>query len=141
MILSNWKLTFGSTVLLAYNDELAEELRFPQALGTDVVPTPDSSWPLLLPTGNASVTLAFSVYTSASTDKEARAAILDSLVTVAGTGVSTLKIEVSGYTDRYWTFASCRIKDYEPYRPVEGNSALLVKRYSLVCAGLSRTGP
>lgn len=142
---SQWKLTFDPSgspkVLLNYNQKLASDLKFPQRNGLDVVPSPDSAWPLLLATGNSSVIIAVELYADEATDKEARAAILDSLIATAAYGVKPLKIQVQGYTDRFWTFASCGIAEYDTSRVVTAPTARNVKGYKLTCAGLSYTGP
>lgn len=141
IVISNWKLTLGGTVILNIGSEMADELKFPQRNGLDVVPTPDSAWPLLLDTGNSSVTIKFGILVAYADDKQARAGLLDSLVTRAAETVGALKIEVSGYTDRYWTFAQCRAAEYEPSMVITDRGAKVLRSFVLTCAGLSRTGP
>jgi hypothetical protein len=141
IIKSNWKLTLGALVILDYGSEMPEELKFPQANGLDVVPTPDSAWPLLLDTGNSAVRIKVAVYATAADDKVLRADLLDSLVTRAAETVTTLKLEVYGYTDRYWTFAQCRSAEYEPTVVVTTRGPKTLRTYMLTCAGLARTGP
>lgn len=142
---SQWKLTFDPSgspkVLVDFNQKLAGDLKFPQRNGLDVVPSPDSGWPLLLATGNSSVIIAVEVFADESTDKAARAALLNSLIATAGYGVKPLKIEVAGYSDRYWTFASCGIAEYDAQRALSAPTARNLKGYKLTCAGLSYTGP
>lgn len=141
IIISNWKLTLGSEVILDIGQEMADELKFPQRNGLEVVPTPDSAWPLLLDTRNSAVTLKVQAYVTPADDKTARAAVLDSLVTRAAETISTLKMEVAGYTDRYWTAAQCRATEFEPEVVVTARGPRVLRTFSLTCAGLSRTGP
>ena len=144
-VYSNWKLTFdpatAAIVVLAYDAKMANEMKISQSNGTEVVNAPDSPDPLILALGNSAVTLRLEFYDDKSTDKAARQEILDGLISYAALGVKPLKIEVAGYTDRYWTFAQCRIAEHERGRVVPSGGARLTKVYTLTCAGLSKTGP
>lgn len=141
LISSNWKLTLGATVILDYGSWLSEELRFPQSNGLEVVPTPDSAWPLLIDTKNSAVTIRFSILSTASEDKETRASALNQLMTRAAETIAALRIDVNGYTDRYWTFAQCRAKEFESGVIRHAGRPMLSRTYELTCAGLTRTGP
>lgn len=142
---SQWKLTFdpaaANVVLLDYNQKLAADLKFPLKNGLDVINTPDSAWPLLLATGNSAVTLAFEIYADTADDKSARAAILNSLINTALLTIKPLKIQILGYTDRYWTFAACSVAEYEPSRYLSAPTPRVLAGYKLTCVGLSYTGP
>lgn len=141
-ILSNWKLTFGATVILDYGDLLAGELPFDQGNGTEEVPTPDSARPLLLDTGNSAVRWMFSRFIEYDSDHEAAAGLLDGLIYTAASGVATLKIQRAGWTDgRYWIFAQCRISNSRPIMMTDPDKARIRRDYSLTCSGLSYVAP
>ncbi len=140
-IVSNWKLTLGAGVILDFGWELAEELKFPQSNGLEVVRTPDSAWSLLLDTGNSAVTIRVGVLTSHADDRTARAACLDQLVGRAAETIAPLRIDVKGYTDRHWTFAQCRAREFEPAVVPHQTKAKVLRTFNLICAGLTRTGP
>ncbi len=140
-ITSNWKLTHGATVLVDYGQMLAREFPFDIGNGTDVVASPDSAYPLLLDTGNATVTFSFTVFWDFPTDKEAAAALLNSLIFTAGSGIQILKLERSGYADRYWQYAQARITRSTPELMTNTDTARLAVAYSLTCVGPSYVGP
>ena len=71
----------------------------------------------------------------------ARAAILDALIAAATATKKPLKIEVSGYADRYWQFANATIKSHKPSRHLQSVSPRWVTTWDIVATGLTYTHP
>jgi hypothetical protein len=142
MVISNWKFRLGETlVILDYGYEMPEEVKFPQRSGLDVVPSPDSAWPLLLATGNAEVVIKFSVLWPFAGDKETRANLMDSLAVWSNYPMSYLYVQVKGYTDRYWLFSQCLVNAVDMEIVITRRGPKAMHSYTLTCAGLSRVGP
>lgn len=137
-ILSKWKLTHGTTVLLAFNDLIAEELPFDQGNQTMVENSPDSAYPLILAGGNSQVTFSIALFKDYASDKEAAAGLLGGLIFTQASTVDTLKIERQGWTDgRYWLFAMCRISAARPRMLDVAGTFRIRREYQLTCSGLS----
>ncbi|MEO5712987.1 MAG: hypothetical protein ABIT37_05825 [Luteolibacter sp.] len=138
------KLTFdpasAALVLLDYGWMLADgPLRFPQKNGTEVVPSPDSSYPLILDTLNSQFVIKYTVVDDAAGSRAASmTAVLNSLISVAALGVKPLKIEVDGVGGgHYWQAAQCKVSENEPWHQPHSRFARTVKSLTLTCAGLS----
>lgn len=140
-LLSNWRLSHAGTVLVDYGQMLDRELPFDLGNGTDVAASPDSAYPLLLATGNSTVTLSFTVFRDFATDKEAAAALLNSLISTAWSGVAVLYLTRDGYADRYWQYAQARITRCTQEIVTNSPTARLAVSYSLTCVGPSYVGP
>ena len=104
--------------------------------GLEVVEITDGDAPFLRPTRNIATTLDISVEEVASTDSDARIALLGSLLAVESLGKKPLRIEVSGVTDRYWEFANAYIESVTPERLVESAKARFIKVYQITATSL-----
>lgn len=137
-LISNWKLTHGTTVLVNYGDLLADELPFDQGNATFVDPSPDSPYPLVTSGGNSATSFGIAVFKDYATDKEAAAGVLNGLIFTQNSAVEILKIERKGWTDgRYWKFEMCRISAARPRMMQAGDAFRIRREYTLTCAGLS----
>ena len=140
---SQWKLTFdpsGSALVICdFGDWIEGELRFPLERGVEVEPLIDAEAPFLRLSGNAVVRTQIDVYEDKTSDASARAAVLDSLISVESLGKKPLRIQIYGRTDQYWQFAEAVISSHNPGRHMESLAARLVKSYSIIATGLSKT--
>jgi hypothetical protein len=145
VLYSNWKLTFDPSgtpqVLLNFGDVLTEEIRFPMAIGLEVVPLPGAAAPYLRPSGNAFCSMTFERLTLPSSlyDKSARSDVLDTLITFAPLGRKPLRIEVYGLTDRYWQFANSAFTLVEPRRVLESSKPRFSQKYQITASVLTKT--
>lgn len=136
------KLTFDPTgtprQLLGYDSWLVDPpLKFPQVNGRDIIPTPDSPYPLILDTLNSEFSLKFAVINDASeTPAEAMETLLGSMVTVPSYGVKPLKIEVQGISG-HWLVAFCHVDKHEQWQQPDPRYARIVRAFELSCAGIS----
>lgn len=114
-------------------------IKFPQKNGTDVVPTPDSPFPLILSTLNSEFILKFTVADdSAATRKDSMIDVLNSLIAIAALGVKPLWITVQGLTTNKWIVEQCRVSENEPWHQPTGDGKVwTMKTYTLTCAGIS----
>ena len=145
MISSCYKLTYdpaaAATVLLAYGDRIEAEPEFGLEKSVETIALVDSAAPFLRVGKNAVVSFSITRAIDAASDKEARAAVLDSLVAAQTATKKPLKIEVNGYTDRYWQFANATIKSHKPRRHLESPAARWVQTFDIVATGLTYTAP
>ena len=148
MLLSNWKLTLDPSgtplVLLGFGDLLAEEIRFPMAMGLEVVNLAGSGTPFLRQTGNVLVTMEFERYATPSSalqqyDKYARRDTLDTLLTFQALTKKPLRLEVNGLADRYWQFANAAVSYVEPTRHLFSQKPRISQKIRITAAGFSRT--
>jgi hypothetical protein len=147
-ISSLWKLTYDPAgtpiVLLDFAEWIEEELRFPLQRGVEAIPLVDAAAPFLRSTGNASVQISVAKsrivagYSAISADTAAREAELDALIALAATTKKPLQIQISGFTDHYWRFASCVLGGMEVTRMLDAPVARILTTYSLTCAGLAK---
>lgn len=137
------KLTFnpGGTnlVLLNYGSKLADgPVKFPQANGRDIVPTPDSPYPLILDTLNSQFPIKFTVVDDSPTSPaEAMRTVFNSLVATPSYGVKQLKIEVQGITGHYWLVQYCHLTKNEVWSQPDSRFARMMKTIEMSCAGIS----
>ena len=145
MISSCYKLTYdpagAATVILDYGDRIADELEPELSKLVEIVPLIDAPAPFIRIGKNASTTLTIVRATDAPSDKEARAAILDSIIAAQTATKKPLKIEVYGYTDRYWQFAAASITNHKPKRVLETSAARWQRTSVIVATGLTYTAP
>lgn len=148
MLTSNWKLTLDPSgtplVLLAIGDLLAEEIRFPMAMGLEVVNLPGSATPFLRQTGNVLVTMEFERFATPSNpvqqyDKYARRDTLDTLLTFQALTKKPLRLEVSGLSDRYWQFSNAAVTYVDPARHLVSQKPRISQKIRITAAGFSRT--
>jgi hypothetical protein len=143
-ISSNWKLTYDPAgtplVLLTYGDLIQGEPRFPLAKALEVIPLAETD-PLLRDGKSKVHTIQFEVYASAASDKLARQAIMESLVTAGALTRKPLKLEISGITDRYWLYSAAFVEQHNPGMFVEPSVARLVKGWTIKATGLAQVGP
>lgn len=145
MISSCWKLTYdpsgSATVLVDYGDRIDTELDFGLEKSVEVVSLVDAAAPFIRVGKNAVVNFSVTRFIDATDDKTARAAVLDALITAQTASKKPLKIEVYGYTDRSWAFASATIKSAKPRRHLESASARRAQTWDIVATGLVYTPP
>lgn len=145
MISSCYKLTYdpsgSATVILAIDDRIESEPEFGLEKSVEIVQLVDAAAPYIRIGKNAVVSFSITRALDAAGDKEARAAMLDSLIAAATATKKALKIELSGYTDRYWTFANATIRAHRPRRYLETPAARWVQTFDIVATGLAYTPP
>ena len=142
MISSCYKLTYDtSTVILDYGDKIDAEPEFGLEKSVEVISLIDAAAPFIRVGKNAVVSFSITRALDAATDKEARAAILASLITASTATKKALKIEVYGYTDRSWSFANATIRAHKPRRYLDSPAARWVQTYDIVATGLTYTAP
>ena len=145
MISSCYKLTYdpagAATVILAFGDRIDAEPEFGLEKSVEVIGLVDAAAPFIRIGKNAVVNFSITRALDAATDTEARAAVLDSLIAAAAATKKPLKIEVNGYTDRYWQFANATVKTHKPRRYLESYVARWVQTYDIVATGLAYTPP
>lgn len=128
-------------VLLDYGAELAGEPRWPLRKGLEVVSLPDAPNPFLRPTGNNVYQIQLDVFADESLDTTARRAVMESLISAAALGRAALVVEISGITDRYWSFAAAAVTDHTPVRMLEFPTARLIRTWSITASTLTQVGP
>lgn len=128
-------------VLLDFGAEIAGEPRWPLRKGLEVITLPDAEDPFLRPAGNNVHTLQLDVFADESLDTIARQSVMESLIAAADLGRAALVVEISGITDRYWSFAAAAVTDHTPARVLEFPTPRLVRTWSLTCTGLTQVGP
>ena len=145
MISSCYKLTYDPAgtpvVLLNYGDKIEAELEFPLEKSVEVVQLVDSAAPFVRVSKNAVVNVSLGRALDAASDKEARAAVLAALILAQTATKKPLKIEVLGYSDRYWTFANATLKSSKVRRYLNTPQARWVQTFDFICTGLIQTGP
>ena len=145
MISSCYKLTYDPSgtpvVILAVGDRIDAELDFGLEKNVEIIPLVDAAAPFIRIGKNAVVSFSIKKFIDAATDKEARASILDSLISASSATKKALKIEVNGYTDRYWQFAHATVRSHRPARHLESASARWVQSWDIVATGLAYTPP
>ena len=146
MISSNFKLTYdpagAATVILDYGDRIGDELEFALAKSVETVQLIDAAAPFLRVAQNAVTTFSIVRATDKPTDKEARAAMLDSLIAAQAASKKPLKIEVNGYTDgRYWQFATATVTAHKPKRYLETPAARWQQTTDIVATVLTYSPP
>ena len=145
MISSCYKLTYDPAgtpvVLLNYGEKIEAELEFPLEKSVEVVQLVDAPAPFIRVAKNAVANFSVARALDAASDKEARAAVLAALVLSQSATKKPLKIEVLGYTDRYWTFANATIKSHRVRRYLETPKCRWVQALDFVATGLTQTGP
>ena len=145
MIYSCYKLTYDPSgapvVLLAVGDRIEAEPEFGLEKNVEIVSLVDAAAPFIRIGKNAVVNFSITRALDSATDKEARSAILDSLVASSAATKKPLKIEVSGYSDRYWQFSAATIRSHRPRRYLESPSARWIQTFEIVATGLAYVPP
>ncbi len=145
MISSCYKLTYDPAgtpvVLLDYGDRIEAEPELLLAKTVEVIPLVDAAAPFLRVARNAVVTFTVGRALDAATDKDARAAVLSALVMAQAANKKPLRVELLGYSDRYWQFANATITAHRIKRYLETPKARWVQSLDIVATGLTQTGP
>jgi hypothetical protein len=140
-IISNWKLTLDPTgtplVLVTYGDKLLDEIQFSASRGYQVIPLVRAAAPRIQDGKNVSYTLGISRYDQASTDADARKALMQAMITALTGTPKELKLEVSGITDRYWKFAKALVTDYAPGKYVGASKPRRVTSLNIIATTLT----
>lgn len=140
-IASNWRIVHHTTTLVEYGDLLADELPFDLSTGTEVVPSPDSAYPLLLATGNNTYNFTLSVFRDYPSDRDAAADLFGDLLRVSSSFVSFMTLQRRDWTDRWWRFETARITRATPKIQIQPDTARLRLDYTITAAGLTYVGP
>lgn len=142
MLSSNYTLTYDPAgtpvVLVTVGDMLESELEFSLQKSVEVVELIDAAAPFIRVGKNAVVTFQVRRYTTAATDADARAAVLNALITAQTATKKPLKIQVSG-SSGYWQFANATIKGSLATRFLESRVARWVQTWEIVATGLTYT--
>jgi len=146
MISSNFKLTYdpagSATVILNYGDRIGDELEPALAKTVEVVTLVDADAPFIRIGKNAVTTFSVIVATDKTTDKEARAAMLDSIIAAQAATKKPLRIEINGYADgRYWQFSNATIITHKPKRYLSTPAARWQRTMDIVATGLTYSPP
>jgi len=130
-------------------DWVEGELRIPLQRGVEVVDLVDSLAPFLRLLGNDKYVFTLDVWEDKTAnlvvgsntygpDIAARVAMMDFLIAMSATGRKPLNVEITGYVDHYWQFASCVISAAETARVLETSKFRILRSYSMICTGLSK---
>lgn len=141
MVFSNWQFRFDPTganiALLEYGDLMDAEPKFPLRRNLEIVPLVGADAPFMRLSGNAVVSVTYSIYPDESGDGAARKRVLRSLSLITALGRKPLRISVAGVTDLYWQFAACVVEAHSSGRKIHAAKSRLELTYTLTCTGLA----
>ena len=143
LLSSLYKVTFSPSssplVLVNYGDYIDQELAMVLDRAFEVIDPVDDADVFIRDGKSARYEFSFRVYKAETLDLTARVAAMNSLITVAGLGKKSLRIELQGHSGHYWQFASCGIKRYAPVKVQSYGKARWSKQYDVVASGFTYT--
>lgn len=145
-IASRWKLTHdpdgAGTVLLNYGDYLDAELDIGLERTVEVRPLAAAAAPFIRPAGNNVYVFEFTCYNVASSDSNARQAMMNTLMSTDDLGKKPLRLRIANEegeeAPHYYQWGAAAVRGCSVVRDLDSSRPRWGRKYTIVATTLTR---
>jgi hypothetical protein len=135
-IISDWRLSLGSLILVQYGDLLAEELTWTVKKSLQITSLDESTAPFLRAAGNSIFTTSVTVFRTRNSDVAARNFELQTLYDNAPTATDILYVGIAGVPS--WKFTKAMVTDVSTAIDTDSLRTSRIKTtFSITATGLT----